>query len=77
MMDEELRFQQLLEHETKTIKSIDNSTTPIIYPIDMFNGFLIDKVPKSILDNIDTHVKKMDLMNTHIVTGKQIGRAHV
>lgn len=63
-MDEESNFQILLEHEKKTIESINNSKSPIIYPIDMFNGFVIDNVPKHITDLIDSHIMGMSLVDS-------------
>lgn len=61
MIDEELQFQKLLEHEKKTIESIDKSAGPIIYPIDFNNGFVIDKVPTTILESLGNYINSMDL----------------
>lgn len=71
----EIKFQQLLDHEKKTIESINNATTPIIYPIDMFNGFIIDKVPQHILDSLDKHIKSMDLGNPSELPGNHYSLA--
>lgn len=71
----EIKFQQLLDHEKKTIESINSATTPIIYPIDMFNGFIIDKVPQHILDSLDNHIKNMDLGNPNALPGNHYSLA--
>jgi len=63
MDDEEQQFKKLLEHEKKLIDSIDNSTGPNIYPIDVNNGFIIDKVPNDILNYISNYIASMDLMH--------------
>ena len=59
--DEETLLSNLLLSEEKTIKEINNSIGPIIYPINKINGFIIDKVPKDILDKLQIYLDTFNL----------------
>ena len=59
---EEEKLLDILEIEKKFINNINFSDEPIVYPIDMTNGFVIDNVPEPIL-------KKLALQISNITTG--------
>ena len=65
------------EDNNEVDTSIDPNTGELV-----IRGFNMDLFPAptslyNYLDDLDLQLERVDLINAHIVTGKQIGRAHV
>lgn len=62
---EEQQLQKILENEKKLLDSINKNTTPNFYPLDFLQGFIIDNVPKEILENLQLQIDNMNLNHSN------------
>lgn len=60
---EEEKLLDILEIEKKFINNINFSDEPMVYPIDMTNGFVIDNVPEPILKKLALQIDNIYLEN--------------
>lgn len=58
---EKQELDRLINDENKILNDINNSTGPILFPINNKLGFLIDKVPDDILTTLSNHLTNYDL----------------
>lgn len=62
--NEEEKLSAILDEEKLFLDTINYSGEPIIHPLDMLNGFLIDNIPEEIFKKLVAQIENIQLNNS-------------
>ena len=57
----EKELTDLLLQEKQLIDQINNNSGPMVFPLNKLNGYIIDTIPKHIIEGIETSISSLDL----------------
>jgi len=57
----EKELTDLLLQEKQLIDQINNNSGPMVFPFNKLNGYIIDTIPKHIIEGIETSISSLDL----------------